>query len=151
MNLSPHFTLEEFTHSDIAVRKGLENIPDADTIEVMKVTAARLEEVRELLNVPIKVNSGFRSLKVNSAVGGSASSQHCKGEAVDFIAPDFGTPQDVCRAILDSTIDFDQLIAEGIDNANGGWIHISFTDTPRHSVLTARFTNGKAVYTQGIA
>ena len=145
MNLSEHFTLAEFVQSDIAVRKGLDNTPDADTLEVLKVTAAGLEEVRELLGKPIHVNSGYRSLKVNSAVGGSGTSQHCKGEAVDFIAPQYGTPQEVCRAILDSTIEFDQLIYEG------AWVHISFTDKPRHSVMTAHFGNGKTTYTQGVA
>lgn len=145
MNLSQHFTLEELTHSDVAVRKGIENTPDAEIIEVLKRTAAGLEEVRELLDCPIHVNSGYRSLKLNSAIGSTPTSQHVKGEAVDFIAPQFGTPQEICRAILDSTIQFDQLIAEG------NWVHISFTDVPRHSVLTARFENGKANYTQGIS
>lgn len=145
MQLTEHFTLEEFTHSDIAVRKGMDNTPDPDTLEVLKQTAAKLEDIRSLLGVPIHINSGFRSLKVNSAVGGSVSSQHCKGEAVDFIAPQFGTPQEICRAILDSTIEFDQLIHEG------AWVHISFSDDPRHSVLTAHFGNGKTTYAQGIA
>ena len=145
MKLSEHFSLEEFTASETAARKGLDNTPDAEIIEVLKTTAARMEEVRSLLSVPITVLSGFRSVKVNSAVGGSATSQHCKGEAVDFIAPGFGTPQEVCRAILDSTIDFDQLILEG------SWTHISFSDDPRSSILTARFSNGKTTYTNGIS
>ena len=145
MKLSEHFSLEEFTASETAARKGLDNTPDAEIIEVLKTTAARMEEVRSLLSVPITVLSGFRSVKVNSAVGGSATSQHCKGEAVDFIAPGFGTPQEVCRAILDSTIDFDQIIAEGT------WTHISFSDDPRSSILTAHFGNGKTTYTNGIA
>ena len=151
MQLSPNFSLAEFITSETAARLGLSNEPDAEIIETLKATAARLEEVRSLLGCPIIILSGFRSVKVNSAVGGSSNSQHCLGEAVDFIAPQFGTPQEVCRAILDSTIEFDQLIAEGIDNANGGWCHIAFSDNPRRSVLTAHFHNGKAVYSQGVA
>lgn len=145
MNLSSNFTLEELIHSETAVRKGLDNTPDAETIEKLKQTANGLEQVRALLNVPIHVNSGYRSIKVNSSVGGSQNSQHCKGEAVDFIAPQFGTPQEVCRAIMDSTIEYDQLIFEG------DWVHISFTDAPRQSNLTAHFGNGRTIYTQGIA
>lgn len=145
MKLSLHFTLDELTHSETASRRGLDNVPDAETIETLKIIAARLEDVRALLGCPIIVLSGYRSVKVNSAVGGSATSQHCRGEAVDFIAPQFGTPNEVCRAILDSTIEFDQLIAEGT------WTHISFAEAPRRSVLTAHFGNGKVTYSQGIA
>lgn len=145
MRLTEHFALEEFTHSEIAARRGLDNTPDAETIERLKATASGMEDVRGLLSVPVTVLSGYRSVKVNSAVGGSQSSQHMKGEACDFIAPSFGTPQEICRAILDSTIEFDQLIYEGT------WAHISFSETPRHSVLTAHFGNGKTTYSQGIA
>jgi hypothetical protein len=145
MMLSAHFSLAEFTASETATRKGLDNTPEPEVIETLKLTAAGMEEVRALLGVPIIIHSGYRSPKVNSAIGGAVTSQHCKGEAVDFIAPQFGTPNDVCRAILDSTIAFDQLIDEK------GWAHISFSDAPRHSVLTAHFGNGKTTYTPGIA
>lgn len=145
MQLTEHFSIEEFTTSETATRRGLDNTPDADTIEALRSTARGMEEVRALLSVPITILSGFRSVKVNSAVGGSQTSQHCKGEAVDFIAPRFGNPQEVCRAILDSTIEFDQLIYEGT------WTHISFSDGPRHSTLTAHFGNGKTTYSNGIA
>ena len=145
MNLTEHFSLEEFTHSETGVGRGLNNDPEPETVETLKCTAAGMEEVRSLLGVPIIVLSGYRSPKVNSAVGGNPMSQHLKGQACDFIAPTFGTPQEVCRAILDSTIAFDQLIAEGT------WVHISFADEPRRSVLTAHFANGKTTYTQGVA
>jgi len=145
MQLSKNFSLEEFVHSETAARRGLDNTPDAEIIEVIKGTAQSMEEVRALLACPITILSGYRSIKVNSAVGGSAASQHCLGEAVDFVAPQFGTPQEVCRAILDSTVQFDQLIYEGT------WSHISFSDTPRRSVLTAHFGNGRTTYANGIA
>jgi hypothetical protein len=147
MMLSNHFSLAEFTASETATRKGLDNTPESDVVEVMKTTAARMEEVRDILEAPIIISSGYRSPKVNSAIGGSATSQHCKGEAVDFIAPQYGTPNDICHAILDSTIVFDQLIEEGGDE---GWVHISFAEPSRRSVLTAHF-GGKTTYTSGIA
>lgn len=145
MNLSPHFTLEEFTFSPEALRKGLDNTPDGEAIENLKRTADGLEEVRARLGYPIYITSGFRSLRVNASVGGSSTSQHMKGEACDFICPGFGTPQEICRAIRDSEIEFDQLIYEG------GWVHISFSDSPRRSILTAHFSNGRATYSQGVA
>jgi hypothetical protein len=145
LNLSPHFTLEEFTRSEAATRKGLDNTPDADTLEVLRSTAIGLEEVRALLDAPIEVTSGYRSPKVNSAVGGSATSQHCKGEAVDFRAPQFGTPLEICREIMASDIVFDQLIYEGT------WVHISFASQPRRSMLTAHFNGGRVTYTNGIS
>jgi hypothetical protein len=145
MNLTEHFRLVEFTRSETATRKGLDNTPDDETIERLKILASGLEEVRELLGVSLHITSGYRSIKVNSAIGSASTSQHVLGEAADFTADDFGTPQEVCRAILDSNIAFDKLIYED------EWTHISFTDTPRRIVLTAHFGNGQTTYTNGIA
>lgn len=145
MKLTEHFTLDELTRSDTAVRKGLDNTPPPEVAQRLLLTAVGLELVRELLGAPILITSGYRSPKVNSAIGGSPNSQHCKGEAVDFIAPGFGTPKTICLAILDSDIAFDQLIEEG------GWVHISFSDHPRRSILTAHFKGGRVTYTEGIA
>lgn len=146
MRLTEHFSLAEFTRSETATRRGLDNTPSPEIIERLRGTAARMEEVRELLGEsPIHILSGFRSRKVNAAVGGSATSQHCFGEACDFVAPEFGDPLEICRAIRDSEIDFDQLIFEG------EWVHISFADNPRRKILTAHFSNGKTTYTEGVA
>ncbi len=146
MILSAHFTLEELTRSDLAMRKGLDNTPNATIVENLKQTALGLERVRELLgNVPMHISSGYRSPNVNAALGGSKTSQHMTGEAADFEAPAFGTPREVCKEIAASDIPFDQLIFEG------SWAHISFAYPPRRSILTAHFSNGKATYTQGIA
>lgn len=131
MNLSPHFTLEELTRSEIALRKGLDNTPDADTIANLTVLALGLEEVRTLLGHPLHINSAYRGPKVNSAVGGSKNSAHMRGYAADFVCPQFGTPQEICRAIMDSTIQYDQLIHEF-----GAWVHISFDPQMRHMNLT---------------
>ena len=98
----------------------------------MKYTAIQLDRVRALLGVPVLVSSGFRCQAVNEAIGGAKNSQHTLGQAVDFTAPSFGTPEQVARAIQASHIPFDQLIFEF-----GRWVHISFVKTnPRGQVLT---------------
>jgi zinc D-Ala-D-Ala carboxypeptidase len=132
MRLSPNFTLDEFVVSQTAARLGLDNTPPPEIMPALLKTAQGMEAVRvRLSHAPIAVSSGYRSQAVNKAVGGSASSQHTKGEAVDFICPRFGTPAEVVDAIKGSGIEFDQLILE-FDR----WVHISFTSQPRHMVLT---------------
>jgi hypothetical protein len=144
MQLSNHFSLEELVRSDIASRKGLDNTPTPEIIANLTELALGLEKVRELLGHPIYVSSGYRGPKVNSAVGGSKNSAHMRGYAADFTSPGFGTPQDICHAIMDSTIDYDQLIFEGT------WVHFSNDPQMRRMNLTAHFGNG-VTYTNGIA
>lgn len=128
--LSEHFSLAELTHSQTAARKGLDNTPTREALLNLKDTAERMEEVRALLGVSILVNSGYRSPAVNAAVGGSKTSAHMSGHAVDFIAPRFGTPLQICRKIEASGIKFDQAIEEGT------WVHLSFDPRMRRQVLT---------------
>ena len=135
MNLSAHFTLEELCRSETASRKGLDNTPDAETIANLTELALALEKVRDLLGHAIHINSAYRGPKVNSAVGGSKTSAHMKGYAADFVCPGFGTPQDICHAIMDSTIDYDQLIRE-FDNHGTGWVHFSISPQMRRQALT---------------
>lgn len=132
MNLTDHFTLEELTHSQTAARLGLDNEPPPDVVDALTRTAHGLEMVRVLLQAPILISSGYRSPKVNRAVGGAANSQHILGEAADFTAPGFGDPTEIVRAIMRSTrpIPYDQLIVEF-----GRWVHISFSRSPRHQAL----------------
>lgn len=131
MNLSEHFTLDELTRSEVAARKALDNTPDAETISNLAELALALEKVRELLGHSIHINSGYRSAKVNAAVGSKETSAHRKGWAADFVCPQFGTPQEVCRAILNSTIDYDQVIYEF-----GSWVHFSVDPQMRRMALT---------------
>lgn len=129
--LSPHFTLAEFTASETAARRGIDNTPPPAVMAALLKTAQGMEAVRVRLGgAPITVSSGFRSLELNRAIGSRDTSQHVKGEACDFICPRFGTPRQVVDAIKDSGIEFDQLILEF-----NRWVHISFTDKPRHQVL----------------
>lgn len=145
MNLTDHFTLEELTHSEAATRKAINNKPPSDVLPKLITLAQGLEKVRSLLGVPVIISSGYRSPAVNQAVGGSRTSAHCEGRAADFIAPKFGDPKEVAKAIRDSDIQFDQIIHEG------GWVHIAFGGQERRQVLTAHFNGGPATYTEGIA
>ena len=129
--LSAHFTLEELTRSEVASRKGLDNTPDAETIANLTVLALWLEEVRTLLGHPIHINSAYRGPKVNSAVGGSKNSAHMRGYAADFTCAAFGTPQEICHAIMNSTIAFDQIILEFET-----WVHGSVDPQMRMQTLT---------------
>ena len=145
--LSENFTLEELTASQTAARRGINNTPTGAVLAALTNTAKQMESVRALLNAPIHVSSGYRSLALNKAIGGSSTSAHCRGEAVDFTAPSFGTPREVARAIASSGIEFDQLIFEG------AWVHISFTDRRpmRKQKLTATFSGKGTTYGVGIA
>ena len=148
MNLTANFTLSELTVSEVAARNGLDNTPNGAVIENLKRLAALLEQIRSLLGCPVIVHSGYRSTAVNKAVGGSSTSAHCDGRAADFIAPAFGTPQEIAKVIKNAGIVFDQLIYEGT------WVHIAVPradEQPRQQVLTAHFSGGPATYTEGIA
>jgi putative chitinase len=134
MKLSEHFTLEELTVTQ--VRNASNNVPLA-LLPAIKDTAIRMEEVRELLGQPITVTSGYRSALVNKIVGGSTTSAHVNGRAVDFICPAFGTPLEIAQAIEASSIQFDQLIHE-----EETWVHISFDPKMRREVLTKRRHGG---------
>ena len=133
MNLSPNFTLEELTVSEIAQRKGLDNTPNATEIANLVRVAELLEQVRALLNKPILVNSAFRSKPVNDAVGSKDTSQHRLGCAADIRVPGM-TPKQVVQACIDGGIPFDQIIEEF-----GSWTHISVPNTkdtaPRKQAL----------------
>lgn len=131
MQLTPHFHLSEFTVSQTAVRRRIDNEPPAQVIAQLADTAEKMEQVRHLLgDKPIIVTSGYRSPKVNKAVGGSRTSAHLTGHAVDFICPGYGRPIDICHKLVSSLVRFDQLIEEG------NWVHISFDPRMRGEVLT---------------
>jgi zinc D-Ala-D-Ala carboxypeptidase len=131
MNLSEHFTLDEFCTSQTAARLGILNDPPLEVVSHLKRTAEGMEKVRSLLgNKPIHINSGYRSLKVNAAVGSKATSQHVTGQACDFICPSYGMPESIMKAIISSPIEYDQCILEF-----GQWVHISFTSSPRKQAL----------------
>ena len=131
MRLSDHFTLAEFTASQTAARKGIKNQPSAEILERLKSTAANMEKVRAVLGKPVTVSSAYRSPALNKAVGGSPSSAHVQGYAVDFNCHAFGSPLEVARTIQGAGIQYDQLIHEF-----GSWVHISFDPRMRSMELT---------------
>ena len=120
MNLSPHFTYEELTHSDLAVRNGWLNVPTDEERANLVRLANLLEQVKIAVGgKPVIVNSGFRSKKVNDAVGSKDTSQHRLGCAADIRVPGM-TPRAVVEACIAAQVPFDQLILE-FDS----WTHIS--------------------------
>lgn len=130
--LSKNFTLEELTASQTAARRGIDNTPSPDIVENLRTLCVTLEEIKALCGgVAILVSSGYRCPKLNSAVGGSKTSSHMEGLAADITAPRFGTPKELCEAIRDSGIEFDQCIYEF-----GSWCHIGVGGQNRRQVLT---------------
>ncbi|MDP3909040.1 MAG: D-Ala-D-Ala carboxypeptidase family metallohydrolase [Gemmatimonadales bacterium] len=130
---SKYFTWAEVLASQTAARRGLDNTPEDETQATIVQTAKHMDAVRALLGTPVLVSSWFRALKVNTAVGSRPTSQHVKGEALDFTSPKFGSVEAVFAFLKARMVDFgiDQLILE-----YGAWVHISFTATPRHMALT---------------
>ena len=128
IHLSEHFTLDEAIESQTAARLGIDNKPtDLNIITAASKTAVKMEKVRVILgSKPITISSWIRVLELNRAIGSGDGSQHVKGEAVDFICPTFGTPLDICKAIVENKtlIGFDQLILEHT------WVHISWNSIP---------------------
>src|SRR5262245_15071723 len=98
--LTPHFTLEEFIVSQTAARLGLPNMPTGQERTNIQRTAEIMEKVRTILgDRPLLISSGYRSPQVNKAVGGSSTSAHMSGLAVDFTVPGFGTPIEICHKL----------------------------------------------------
>jgi zinc D-Ala-D-Ala carboxypeptidase len=135
--LTPNFTLEEMTDSQTAARKGIPNVPLAHELANLERTAKVMEKVRTLLgDKPILISSGYRSPKVNAAVGGSKNSAHMSGLAVDFSCPGFGTPYMICKTLEPhmQELGIDQLINEFPPN---GWVHLGLSPgAPRHMAMT---------------
>ena len=124
MQLTKNFSLEEMIFSQTAIRNKIDNTPSDSVISKFKILCAKLEEVRMWLNKFIIISSGFRCLKLNTAIGSKDTSQHVKGEAVDFKCPKYGTPREIVQAIKISGIIYDQLILE-----YDSWVHLSFKGT----------------------
>ena len=149
MQLSKHFKLEEFEKSMTATRKSIENKAGSGEIKnLTDLCYGVLEPVRAKFDKPIIVTSGYRSPELNRAIGSkSDTSQHCKGEAVDFEIAGVSNLQ--VALWIQNNCDFDQLILEfwKDDDPNAGWVHCSFKEgSNRKQVLTF---NGKN-YTNGL-
>ena len=125
MQLTKHFTLEELTFSDAAMRHGIDNTPDEETIENLKrLCALILEPVRDIVHKPVQVTSGYRSPLVNSLVGSKVTSQHVRGCAADIKVQGV-TPDVLVKAIIGSGLPYEQVIRE-FDS----WVHVSVPNDP---------------------
>jgi len=152
MKLSEHLDLSEVIRSESAKRKCISNMPTPEHIENFKLLAEKVfQPIREHFRCPIHISSGYRSKELNQAVGGSLTSQHCQGEAIDIDMD--GTPNGVTnRMVFDfikDNLDFDQLIYEFGDSNNPDWVHVSYETTgkQRKQILKAIRVNGKTSYT----
>ena len=132
--LTAHFALEELS---CTLHREIDNRPPPEVVGKLRLTAARMEQVRRILgDRTITVSSGNRCPALNRTVGGARTSAHLTGQAVDFNCYGFGAPRDVCRALAASKIAFDQLIEEG------SWVHLSFDPRMRRQILTKREGGG---------
>ncbi|MCI4588620.1 D-Ala-D-Ala carboxypeptidase family metallohydrolase [Sphingobium sp. BYY-5] len=138
MQLSPHFTLAEFTASATAKAQRIDNTPNAEQIAAMTLLCTKvLEPLRAHFGRPIRITSGFRAPKLCLAVGSSVSSQHAKGEAADLEIP--GIDNLTVASFIRDRLPFDQLILENYvrGQPNSGWIHASYRGGRlRQEVLT---------------
>ena len=143
MQLSENFSLNEFTKSDTAVRKGIDNTPNDVHLENMKALCENvLQKVRSHFGKSVRITSGYRSPELCEAIGSSSKSQHAKGQAADFEITGIDN-KDLAIWIRDN-VDFDQLILEFYTEGdpNSGWVHCSYSSTSnRKEVLSAKKTD----------
>lgn len=151
MNLSAHLSEAEYIKSDTAKRKGIDNSMTPEHTENAKVLAAKVfEPIRLHFAKPIYLSSGYRSKALNSAIGGSSTSEHCTAEAMDLDQDDRGTGVSnrmVFDYIKDNLV-FNQLIWEFGDSQNPDWVHVSYNvdGTNKKQILKAVRENGATKY-----
>ena len=151
MQISKHLSLAEVSRSETAKRKGINNTPSGEHLENFKKLAENIfEPIREHFAVPIHISSGYRSKELNAAIGGSLTSQHCSGEAIDIDMDGSASGvsnADVFKYIKDN-LEFDQLIWEFGTDKNPDWVHVSYETSgkQRKQILKAVKSGGKTVY-----
>ena len=152
MQLTTNFSLAEMVKSETALRHDMDNTPGEAEIENLKRLAEKvLQPVRDHYGKGVKVNSGYRHPEVNAKVGGSKTSDHCKGQAADIEIP--GVPNADLAKWIAENLDFTQVILEfytqGIPDS--GWVHVSYDPANlKKQTLTAVKQNGKTVYLPGL-
>ena len=148
-NISKHVSYKEATRSNTALRRGIDNIPDVEELENMKLIAEKVfEPLRKFVGGPIKINSFYRSPELNVAIGGSKKSQHCHGQAMD-LDDTYGHRSNASMfKYLRYNMDYDQMIWEFGDDNNPNWVHISYVSPQqnRNRCLKAYKENGKTKY-----
>jgi hypothetical protein len=150
MQLSTNLSLAEVTRSETAKRRGISNMPTAEHIENFKKLAANIfQPIREHFGKPIIISSGYRSAELNKAIGGSLSSQHCSGEAIDIDMDGTDITNAQIFNYIKDNLNFDQMIWEFGTDTNPDWVHVSFAAnrSQRKQILVAKKVNGKTTYT----
>lgn len=151
MKLSENLSLAEVTRSETAKRAGIDNTPTAEHIENFKKLAENIfQPIRKHFGKPIHVSSGYRSAALNKEIKGSATSQHCSGEAIDIDmdASSDGITNKMVFDFIKDKLNFDQLIWEFGTETNPDWVHVSYESTgkQRKQILKAVRSNGKVSY-----
>jgi hypothetical protein len=151
MKLSKNFSLQELIKSETAIRRGIDNTPSLRVIDNLQALVDNvLQPVRDKLG-PVIITSGYRSPQLNTAIGGSPTSDHCLGMAADCEV--LGMDNKEFARWVEDNLKFTQLIlefyTEGVPDS--GWVHISYDkDDLKCQVLTAKKVNGKTQYSKGI-
>jgi zinc D-Ala-D-Ala carboxypeptidase len=143
MNLSRHVTIQEFSYSPTAIKKGINNVMNATQVQnAIQLCENVFEPIRKHLNIPIKISSGFRCEQLNKLIGGASGSQHSKGEAFDLEL----TNRKLFDWIL-KNVEFDQAIYEFGNDVHANWFHISYRKgNNRKQALRAIKIGGKTQY-----
>lgn len=135
MQLTKNFELSELIKSQTASRFNLDNTPNESVIKNLKLLCEKvLQPIRDNFDKPVIITSGYRSIAVNNAVGGSSKSQHCFGQAADFDIPGIAN-YDLAVWIKDN-LNYDQLILECYTGGNSGWIHVGYSSAHKNQELT---------------
>ena len=153
MKLSENFSLNEFTKSLTATRREIPNVPTGEHLENLKALVTNvLQPIRDAKGMPIRITSGYRSPRLNTAIGGYANSQHCKGEAADFEINGVDN-YELAKWISTFIPEFDQIILEFYtpEDKNSGWIHCSYSRVKnRKETVTAVKEKGKTLNHTGL-
>ena len=147
--ISKHISDREGVYSITATRRGLDNTPDKEQLDNMKLLAEKVfEPLRDWVGGPIRINSFFRGPELNTAIGGSSKSQHCKGQAMDIDDGGCNKTNAEMYKFIKNELEFDQMIWEFGDNDNPDWVHVSYVSESenRNRCLRAYKYNGKTKY-----
>lgn len=157
--ISPHLTYYEVIKSVTAIKKGIDNEPDHEALENIKLLATHVfEPLREIVSTergvstPLRITSCFRSIELNKAIGGSSKSDHCYGKAMDIDIDGIYQKDDLMNAdlfyIIEEQLPFDQLIWEFGDDDNPSWVHVGYRSPTKNraSILRAKSVRGRTTY-----
>jgi len=150
MNLSKNLTLKEVTKSSTAIKYGIDNMPNENQLNALKAIANNVfQPLRDYFKKPLFVSSGFRSISLNTRIGGAVRSQHCKGEALDIDMDGRGGPTN--REVFDyirNNLKFDQLIWEKKKKKGPSWVHVSFSQSGNRGIVLVAYkdNDGRTQY-----